>query len=106
MKKDIHPKYEKNAKIKCACGATYNLGSTEKNMEVEICANCHPFYTGKQKYVDTAGRVKRYEKRLEKTGAKQKEKTKKNKAENKKGEEKDSNKEKTYKNVKNIPQNK
>ncbi len=102
MKKDIHPKYHKNATIKCACGATYKIGSTKKNMEIEICANCHPFYTGKQKYVDTAGMVKKYEDRMKKSNAKKKKQETKKKEktnDNEKGKES----EKTYKNIKNIP---
>ena len=59
MKKKIHPKYEK-ATISCACGSSFETGSTKKNMKVEICSACHPFFTGKQKIVDTAGRVERF----------------------------------------------
>ena len=62
MKKDIHPKYEK-ATISCACGNTFETGSTKKNMKVEICSVCHPFFTGKQKIIDTAGRVERFNKK-------------------------------------------
>lgn len=61
MKKDVHPTYYPSAAIRCACGATYTVGSTVQEMRVEICAACHPFYTGKKKLVDTAGRVDRYE---------------------------------------------
>ena len=59
MKKDIHPKYGK-ATISCACGNSFETGSTKKNMKVEICSACHPFFTGKQKIIDTAGRVERF----------------------------------------------
>ena len=59
MKKDIHPKYGK-ATISCACGNSFETGSTKKNMKVEICSVCHPFFTGKQKIIDTAGRVERF----------------------------------------------
>ncbi len=62
MKKGIHPEY-KMTEIKCACGNVINTKSTESDIEVEICSNCHPFYTGKQKLVDTAGRVERFNKR-------------------------------------------
>jgi len=62
MKKGIHPKYEKSV-ISCACGNTFETGSTKKNMRVEICSACHPFFTGKQKIVDTAGRVERFNKK-------------------------------------------
>ncbi|MCG2820556.1 MAG: 50S ribosomal protein L31 [Candidatus Atribacteria bacterium] len=62
MKKDIHPKYEK-ATISCACGNSFETGSTKKNMKVEICSVCHPFFTGKQKIIDAAGRVERFNKK-------------------------------------------
>ncbi|MGI5876364.1 MAG: 50S ribosomal protein L31 [Dethiobacteria bacterium] len=62
MKKGIHPEYEKT-QIICACGSSYETGSTRKNMKVEICSNCHPFFTGKQKYVDTGGRVERFKRK-------------------------------------------
>ncbi|HOX40705.1 MAG TPA: 50S ribosomal protein L31 [bacterium] len=65
MKTDIHPIYHSNTTITCACGATYSVGSTQENIHVEICSNCHPFYTGKQKLVDTAGRVDKYRARME-----------------------------------------
>jgi len=80
MKKTIHPKYNSRAKIKCACGAEFNVGSTQENMEVEICSHCHPLYTGKQKFIDTAGRLERYEKMMSKSKA-LKEKLKKTKKE-------------------------
>ena len=62
MKKGIHPKYEKST-ISCACGNSFETGSTKKNMKVEICSVCHPFFTGKQKIIDTAGRVERFNKK-------------------------------------------
>ena len=62
MKKDIHPEYHKDAKIICACGNTMTIGSTVKEIQVEICSACHPFYTGKEKLIDTAGRVDRFKK--------------------------------------------
>lgn len=62
MKKDIHPKYYSDAKIICACGNKFSVGSTIKEIHVEICSACHPFYTGKEKLVDTAGRVDRFKK--------------------------------------------
>lgn len=62
MKKDIHPKYEKIT-VRCACGNTVITRSTKKEMKVEICSKCHPFFTGKQKFVDTAGRVEKFEKK-------------------------------------------
>jgi large subunit ribosomal protein L31 len=62
VKKGIHPKYTETT-IVCSCGATYHTRSTVPNLRVEICSNCHPFYTGKQKLVDTAGRVERFERK-------------------------------------------
>lgn len=76
MKAEIHPKYYE-AKIKCACGAVHNIGSTKKSMEVEICSRCHPFYTGKEKLVDTAGRIEKFKAKLAKKTAKPKSKSKK-----------------------------
>jgi large subunit ribosomal protein L31 len=65
MKKDIHPAYEQT-KISCHCGAVFEAGSTSKDITVEICSQCHPFFTGKQKLVDTAGRIERFRKKYEK----------------------------------------
>ena len=62
MKDGIHPKYQK-AQVKCACGETFETGSTKANLNVEICSKCHPFYTGKQKIADTGGRVDKFKKR-------------------------------------------
>lgn len=70
MKKGIHPKYYNKAKISCACGAVLETGSTIENMEVEICSNCHPFFSGKKKTIDTTGRVDRFKKLTEKSAAK------------------------------------
>lgn len=69
MKKDIHPKYFDKTKISCACGNIFYTGSTKENMAVEICSNCHPFYTGNEKIVDTMKRVEKFNKRS-KTAAK------------------------------------
>ena len=65
MKKDIHPNYEQT-EVKCACGAVIATGSTKKEMHVDICSSCHPYFTGKQKLVDTGGRVDKFKKRMEK----------------------------------------
>lgn len=59
MKSDIHPQYE-DTTIRCACGNEITIGSTRDNISVEICSKCHPFYTGKQKLVDSAGRIERF----------------------------------------------
>ena len=63
MKKEIHPKYHTGGKIICVCGKTYITGSTVPEIHVEVCSNCHPFYTGKQKLVDSAGMVDRFKKK-------------------------------------------
>ncbi len=62
MKEGIHPNYNQT-QIKCACGAVYETGSTREGLRVDICSKCHPFFTGKQKLVDTGGRVDRFKKR-------------------------------------------
>jgi len=66
MKKNIHPKYFEDAKIICSCGKVWHIPSTVKEMKVEICANCHPFFTGEEKFVDTRGQLEKFKKRLEK----------------------------------------
>ena len=63
MKEGIHPKYEQTT-IRCACGEVIETGSTKANIRVDICSKCHPFFTGKQKLVDTGGRVYRFNKRF------------------------------------------
>jgi large subunit ribosomal protein L31 len=65
MKKDIHPEYKKTT-IRCACSNELEVGSTKSDIRVEICSKCHPFFTGKQKLVDTAGRIERFRKKYEK----------------------------------------
>ena len=67
VKKDIHPKYTTST-VRCVCGETFETGSVRKEMRVDICSKCHPFFTGKQKLVDTGGRVDRFKKRYEKQG--------------------------------------
>ncbi len=64
MKKEIHPQYYKESKVICACGASFNIGSTKEEIKVEVCSACHPFYTGKKKILDTMGRVERFNKKL------------------------------------------
>jgi large subunit ribosomal protein L31 len=71
MKKDIHPEYA-DTTIKCACGNEILVGATKPDIRVEICSNCHPFFTGKQKLVDTAGRIERFRKKYEKFQNKEK----------------------------------
>ena len=67
MKAKIHPKYYPDARIICACGNTFTVGSTSPELKIDICSACHPFYTGEQRIVDTAGQVDRFMKRLERT---------------------------------------
>ncbi|HZJ58358.1 MAG TPA: 50S ribosomal protein L31 [Clostridia bacterium] len=62
MKENIHPQYGE-AVVRCACGETFITGSTKKELRVEICSKCHPFFTGKQKLIDTGGRVERFKRR-------------------------------------------
>jgi large subunit ribosomal protein L31 len=86
MKKDIHPKYFPKATIKCACGAVFEVGSTKEFFETEICSECHPFYTGKEKIMDTLGRVEKFKAKVAKKeemsrNRKKKEKEKKAKTE-------------------------
>ncbi len=69
MKKEIHPTYYHDATVRCACGNSFTTGSTVKEIHVELCSNCHPFYTGKQKFVDTARRVDRFKRLIEKKSA-------------------------------------
>jgi large subunit ribosomal protein L31 len=62
MKAEIHPKYHQ-VNVHCACGETWTTGSTKTDLRIEICSKCHPFFTGKQKLIDSAGRVDRFQKR-------------------------------------------
>jgi len=71
MKQVGHPKYYDNCKVTCACGNTFTTGSTLPEIKIEICANCHPFFTGEEKYVDTLGRVEKFKQKQVKAGQKQ-----------------------------------
>ncbi len=66
MKKDIHPKYFPKTKVTCSCGNSFEVGSTVPEIHVEVCSACHPFYTGTQKFIDTAGRVDKFRAKIEK----------------------------------------
>ena len=68
MKTEIHPQYHQ-VQVHCACGETWTTGSTKKELRVEICSKCHPFFTGRQKLVDSAGRIDRFTKKYAKTAA-------------------------------------
>ena len=69
MKADIHPTYYPDAKVKCACGNTFTVGSTQQTLEVEVCSACHPFYTGQDKLMDKVGGIQKFRERLEKKEA-------------------------------------
>src|SRR3989338_10941175 len=64
MKEGIHPEYFPQAVVVCACGNRFNVGSTRAEIRVEICSNCHPFYTGAEKFIDTEGRVERFQRQV------------------------------------------
>lgn len=72
MKKNIHPQYYKNATVRCGCGNEFAVGSTKQEIEVEVCSACHPFFTGKEKLIDAAGRVEKFKARAAKAAAKKK----------------------------------
>jgi large subunit ribosomal protein L31 len=69
MKKDIHPKYNESAKVICACGNTFEIGPTVNEIKTDLCSACHPFFTGKQKLVDTARRVEKFGDKLKASDA-------------------------------------
>lgn len=66
MKKNIHPTYHTNISITCACGASFTAGSTEDSLSIEVCSQCHPFITGKQRLLDSSRRVEKFQEKLEK----------------------------------------
>ncbi len=68
MKASIHPAYTRQAVVSCACGNSFTTGSTVEKLQVEVCSNCHPFFTGKQNLIDTAGRVDRFQKMVARSG--------------------------------------
>jgi large subunit ribosomal protein L31 len=65
MKQAIHPQYFENAQVTCVCGNQFKTGSTQEVIRVELCYNCHPFYTGEQKFVDSASRIQKFQQRTE-----------------------------------------
>lgn len=79
MKAQIHPKWYEDAKVTCACGNTFTIGATVPEIQVEVCSNCHPFYTGQMRYVDTAGRVDAFREKQKKAQKKVLSKTEKRK---------------------------
>jgi len=72
MKEGIHPEYNEEIVVKCACGNTFKTGSTKKEIKVEICSQCHPFFTGKQKFVDSAGRIEKFRRKYKNFNIEQK----------------------------------
>jgi large subunit ribosomal protein L31 len=87
MKKEIHPKYNKNVKVTCSCGNTFEVGSTASEIHVEVCSACHPFYTGTSKFIDTAGRVDKFQEHVKIAEKLKAEKLKKQKPKEKVAEE-------------------
>ncbi len=85
MKENLHPQYNTQTAVSCACGNSFTSGSTKDEIRVEVCSNCHPFYTGKQKLLDTTGTLEKFKKRAEVTeklaAAVKKKKPRKTKAE-------------------------
>ena len=77
MKKDIHPEYNENTKVTCSCGNSFEVGSTVSEIHVEVCSACHPFYTGTAKFIDTAGRVDKFQERVKRAQEMKKKTTKK-----------------------------
>lgn len=88
MKKDIHPKYNSKVNASCACGFSFTTGSTDAEIKTELCSACHPFYTGKQKLVDTANRVGKFKAKVDQKSDERKGKTAKRAAKAKKQSEK------------------
>lgn len=93
MKKEIHPTYYPDATVTCACGSDFTIGSTVEELEVEMCSDCHPFYTGVEKTVDTAGRIDKFrarqEKAEEKAAAESEEDSEEDESQNDEAEEND-----------------
>jgi len=87
MRKDIHPVYYPDAQVVCSCGNTWTTGSTQKMIRTDVCSNCHPFFTGEQRIVDTAGQVDRFMKRLDRYGQHQEAATQRQKELRKKAEQ-------------------
>jgi large subunit ribosomal protein L31 len=102
MKKKIHPKYKHNVVVTCSCGNTFVTGSTNDQIVTELCSECHPFYTGEQKIVDTANLVSKYKARKKKAKKKVLSKAQKKKRRKKKRAEKRSGKQTTGKTLKDM----
>ncbi len=106
MKKSIHPQYYPNSKTTCACGNVVEAGSAREKMDIEVCSACHPFYTGENKLLDSAGQLDRFQKRLEKAEAMKKEIEERKKAKTAKKKEVTSEKKTTTKKTKKVAPNK
>ncbi len=79
MKKELHPEYYPEAKITCACGNTFTTGSTKPELEVEVCSACHPFFTGKSTFIDSEGRVEKFERKRKEAEIREKQRKEKEK---------------------------
>lgn len=93
MKKTIHPQWYPDAKITCACGNTFTVGATVAELHVEVCSACHPFYTGQMRYIDSKGRVQKFQDKMKKATDLKTKKWKRGKEEKKKEERPESFKE-------------
>lgn len=80
MKEKIHPKYYPNAQVVCSCGNTWTTGSTQESLRTDVCSQCHPFFTGEQRIIDTAGQVDRFMKRLDRYSSHQSDESKRREA--------------------------
>lgn len=95
MQNNIHPNWNSDVKVTCACGSTFTTGSTYQSLEVDICSACHPFFTGEMKFVDTQGRVDKFMQKMEK--AKKAQANQKSSPSKKKADESQADEQKTYK---------
>jgi len=102
MKKDIHPKYYTEAKVTCACGNNFTIGSTEPEIEVEVCSACHPFYTGQSRFIDNEGRIKKFKKKKKEAETEAKREAEKTRREEEERKRKEKEKEETPKTLKEM----
>ena len=102
MKKEIHPEYYPEAKVTCACGNTFTIGSTQSEIEVEVCSACHPFYTGQSRFIDTEGRVEKFERRRKEAETEAKREEEKTRREEKERIRREKEKEETPKTLKEM----
>ena len=102
MKKEIHPKFYSEAKVTCSCGNTFTVGSTQPEIEVEVCSACHPFYTGQSRFIDTEGRVEKFERKRKEAEEKAKLETEKEQRAEKARRQKEKEREETPKTLKEM----